>query len=95
MSNTYSLETSFGDFEIDIPENTENHEQFALNELIECIQASKCRQSYPDDNGFIHSVDIGFYYGSKVVDLSIPVKCENEATNAASEQLIAELNAEF
>lgn len=87
----YTLCTSFGDFDIHIDSKAENKEEAALNVLKNEILNAKCRQAYYDNDNHIYAVDIGFYYGSKVVEIHSMLNNEDYATQIAAEQLIEEL----
>lgn len=95
MSNTQHLSTSFGDFDVFVDENIKDKEKQAVEELIENLHAANCKESYLDSDGKVYAVEIGFYYGSKYVELDEPCDNENEATVIAAEKLIEDLENEF
>lgn len=95
MSNTFFLNTPFGDFDLHIEENCSDKEQAAIEELKENLESSNCGQAYRDDDNNVYAVLVSFYYGSHYVELDEPVEDENEATIIASNQLISELENHF
>lgn len=91
MYQDYSLETSFGDFVVSIPEDSKDPHATAIEEMTNQLNSANCRQSYPDENGTIQSIDVGFYYGHSVVDIEYDTNSESIALDIATDKLIKEL----